>query len=71
MTSINISIRNKERADELTDQLQSAIRDHYFEYNYGEYQMFHDKSLHPIQAFDTFKGAQAFIEGVWFGKDRT
>lgn len=68
MTSIDITIRNNERADELTDQLQSVIRGHYFECNSEEYQLFHDKSPHPIQKFYTFTEAQAFIEGVWFGK---
>lgn len=70
MTSAHITIRNKERADELTDQLQSVIRGHYFECNSEEYQLFHDKGPHPIQTFYTFEEAQAFVEGVWFGKDR-
>ena len=71
MTGSNISIRNKERAEELTSRLQSAVRDHYFEWTSDQYHLYYDKTPHALQNFASYAEAEAFVEGVWFGKDRT
>ena len=60
-------------AEELTGRLQSAsLHDHYFEVRTHPYTitLHHDKSIHAIQTFNTQAEVEAFIEGVWFGKDR-
>lgn len=68
---INTNITNRLKADDLTDSLQVVAHDHYFEYSFGLFEVFHNKNSHPLFTFSSVEEAEIFIDGVRFGKERT